>query len=106
MKALSLIISVLALLVFCFDPAVAVDKTKKDKTPLPQKTTEVDKEIKTDKVQISDNKPDSTASRSKKTYDSFIDSNNNGIDDRAEKKTSPQKTPKDTASQQTPATTP
>ena len=98
MKCATLTISLVCLVLFWAGSALAVDKTKKDKVPPKEKAVEVEKkpEAKQDRSGI--DKPDNNSSRSKKNYDNFIDNNNNGIDDRAEKKTSVKKVKKDTTS--------
>jgi len=71
MKRLVYYIAVIFLVAGLSLPAVAIDKEKKDETPKDSnKTTE---NVKQD--------------QSKKNYDDFVDTNKNGIDDRAEKKT-------------------
>jgi len=72
-------------------PALGIDRSKKEGNPQDQKA-----------IKIEQKKPDSSAGpqdsqgnntrKPPKNYDNFIDSNNNGIDDRAEK-TNPKQTP-------------
>lgn len=84
---------ILCLILLWVGPAGAVDKTKKDKTPPPkEKIIKVEKD---EKGKSGDQKTDNQTSRRKKTYDNFVDKNNNGIDDRSEKKVSTKKTPKE-----------
>jgi hypothetical protein len=87
MKALIVILCILGLLVTAVSPVAAIDKSKKADPPAVEKK-KPDQE-----------KKDTTPTRQKKnppTYDNFIDKNNNGIDDRAEKSKSPKKEPQPT----------
>ncbi len=94
MKAMTTIIWILILSLLWVGSANSIDKTGKDsKTKKP----EVVAADKTDKSGQEDTQPQTTdqaGSRSKTTYDDFIDTNNNGIDDRAEKKAITGKTKK------------
>ena len=82
MRFLTSIFIIACLLIVWSGPAAAIDKSKKDDKPAPDK-----------KVQIEKKNPDQAKDqkKSKKDYDNFLDRNNNGIDDRAEK--SPSKQP-------------
>ncbi|MDD4053167.1 MAG: hypothetical protein PHR28_14880 [candidate division Zixibacteria bacterium] len=86
-----LMIAVVAL--FLYGSASAIDKTKKDKTVIKVKPTVVDTGQAARQPSSDKKQPDPKLSRSK--YDDFIDVNNNGIDDRAEKQgaTKPRKEP-------------
>ncbi len=72
-------------------PAMGIDKKKE---PSPKKDTPtVEKQTTQNRRTVNDSKVTQNKSR-KKNYDDFVDRNNNGIDDRAEKSSSPKKTEK------------
>ncbi|MCP4567683.1 MAG: hypothetical protein GY841_08895 [FCB group bacterium] len=98
MKSVFVTITVVCLALFWAGSAMGVDKTKKDKTPPPEKTAKIEQKTEADPTKF-DSVTSANSSRSKKTYNNFIDNNNNGIDDRAEKKTSVKKVKKDTTQQ-------
>ncbi len=91
MKTILKIAVMICFVIAITDPVAAIDRSKKgDPNPAnepPPKEKTVAKQKQADK------KTDS--SRTKKNYDSFIDKNNNGINDQAEKKTVPSKTKKE-----------
>lgn len=69
-------------------PAMGIDKKKE---PSPKKDTPTVEKQKIDRTRsVRDSKVTKERSR-KKNYDDFVDRNNNGIDDRAEKSTTPKK---------------
>ena len=105
MKFAFVTIMVVCLALFWAGSAMAVDKTKKGKTPVPEKTAKIEQKTEADPTKF-DSNTSANSSRSKKTYDNFIDNNNNGIDDRAEKKTSAMKVKKDTTQQSDPPANP
>jgi len=101
MRIMIKIFAVLVLVIFWSGPAAGIDKSKKNERPKDQKTVQVEKK----KPEQTTSPQDSQGAQSKKTtknYDDFIDRNNNGIDDRAEKsntkqtqdKPAPEATPK------------
>lgn len=83
-------IFVLFCLVFIWSgSASGIDKSKKSDQPAKKKTITVQKKN-PDQQQKSKDTQSSGAKQSSKTYDNFVDRNNNGIDDRAEKISSKQ----------------
>lgn len=72
-------------------PAMGIDKKRE---PSPKKDTPtIEKQNPKNSQTVNDSKVTTNKSR-KKNYDDFVDRNNNGIDDRAEKSSSPNKTEK------------
>jgi chromosomal replication initiation ATPase DnaA len=84
----------LCLIVVWNGSAVGIDKSKKDKKTKTKQTVQVDKK-KTEQTKPQPDKKAVDSKKTKKSYDNFVDGNNNGIDDRAEKSPSKQKTPPD-----------
>jgi len=72
-------------------PVMGIDK-KRD--PSPQKDTQTVKQQTPDRSQTVDDSKATKVKSRKKNYDDFVDRNNNGIDDRAEKSPPPKKTEK------------
>jgi len=87
MKKLVIIIGALMALIVWSDPAAAIDKSKKEKPPQADKKVE----IKKDKKDTGRKDRVAGSHKTKKSYDDFVDRNNNGIDDRAEKATPKEK---------------
>ncbi len=81
MRLLRPIFIIICLMFIWSGPAAGIDKSKKDDKPAPEK-----------KVQVEKKTPDKSQDKkgTKKNYDNFVDRNNNGIDDRAEKSSSKQ----------------
>lgn len=89
MKSIFKIALLICFVIVIADPVAAIDRTKKPNPPPKDKTAVKEKQPEKPPEKQPEKKTDK--SRSKKNYDSFIDKNNNGIDDRAEKKTVPSK---------------
>ncbi len=79
-------IIIVALTVFLAGSVMGIDRAKKDPTP-PDTTQQVTQD---------DNTQKTTHTKTNREFDNFIDKNNNGIDDRAEKN-KPSQTKKKTA---------
>jgi hypothetical protein len=94
MKISIKILALVCLVLFWSAPVFAIDKSKKDES---KKTVKVDKK----KTSQSN---DTQRSKKSKSYDDFVDRNNNGIDDRAEKNT-PKQTKKKTSKTASPKKT-
>jgi hypothetical protein len=101
MKTLSTTLLIIGLSLLLSGMASGIDKSKK--TDKPKKDTSAVNIIKQDKPKAPENVKKADPPSQPKTYDNFIDRNNNGIDDRAEKSTTlkqpkkkepPTKTPK------------
>ena len=85
MKIFVNIVLTLCLMLFCLGTAGAIEKSKKDQ-PAPKKDSQVVRQKSPEKAQNPvDTKAAQTPAPERKNYDDFIDRNNNGIDDRAEK---------------------
>ena len=94
MKNVIKIILILGLTILWTGTASGIDKTQKGSSSQGSGKTTVNNQNKS--TQDSQAQPDSKSSdNSRKTHDDFIDRNNNGIDDRAEKSTSSAKAKKD-----------
>lgn len=84
---------ILGLILVWSGPAAAIDKSKKDEKSKDSKTVEIEKKKPDQTTSPRDSQRPNTRKKAK-NYDNFIDRNNNGIDDRAEKSTPKQKQPK------------
>jgi len=93
MKRTSYIAVLVVVALLLSGSAGAIDKTKRDTASVKDKPPVVDTGQAARKPSSEKKHPDLNQSRSK--YDDFIDLNNNGIDDRAEKRcpTKPRKEP-------------
>jgi len=93
MKIFINILLTLCMALFCVGTTAAIEKSKKDQ-PAPKKDSQVVRQKTPDRSQ---NPVDSKAAPApppeRKNYDDFIDRNNNGIDDRAEKGATVKKPP-------------
>ncbi len=100
MKNLIHIFLSLLLMAMLSAPAMGIDK-KRD--PSPKKDTPtVEKQTPDRSRSVNDSKVTENKSR-KKNYDDFVDRNNNGIDDRAEKSSTPKKSKPETRKKPEPA---
>jgi len=105
MKKYTYILVAIALVVVWAYPASAIDRSKKDNPAPKQERPVVDKPVQKQAKTTTDGKATRNTGSRKKNYDDFVDRNNNGIDDRAEKgskKTTPKK-PKSAPKKTTPA---
>lgn len=86
MKNVIKIFLIICLLVLWVGTAFGIDKTKKSgSSPRPvERKSSSQNDVKKDSQIQQDNK---SSQKDQKTHDDFIDKNNNGIDDRAEKST-------------------
>jgi len=85
MKIFLNILLTLCVGLFCVGTAAAIEKSKKDQ-PAPKKDSQVVRQKAPEKSQSPvDSKAAPAPPPERKNYDDFIDRNNNGIDDRAEK---------------------
>lgn len=95
---ISVTICLIACLVLMWaGPATAIEKSKKDKTSVQDNTATIKKQNPVDSERaVTDRtkKPEN----SRKSYDNFVDRNNNGIDDRAEKSSASKKPKQKSAS--------
>lgn len=93
MKYLANILLAFFLMALLAAPVAAIDK-KRDPSPTKKDTPTVEKRTPERSKTVNDSKATNNTSR-RKSYDDFVDRNNNGIDDRAEKSTAPKqsKTP-------------
>ena len=97
MKIILKLVLAFALILLWAGPAAAIDKTKKDENPKKDQV-QVDKAQKPPEQEKQQKETIGGSENTKKSYDNFIDTNNNGIDDRAESKNAPPKPQKDESS--------
>ncbi len=80
-------------------PAMGIDKKQE---PAPKKDTPTVEKRTPDRSRTVDDSKTTKVKTRKKNYDDFVDRNNNGIDDRAEKTTAPKKSKPETRKKATP----
>ena len=94
MKKYIYILIAIALMIVWANPASAIDRSKKDSPAPKQERPAVDKPQQKPAKNTSDSKATQDTGSRKKNYDDFVDRNNNGIDDRAERGSKTTKTKK------------
>ena len=95
MNTLIKISLVFAICILWIGTASAIDKTTKKSKSSTRKNVVVDNQNTGNQADSQFQLSNPDTGQDKKTHDDFIDANNNGIDDRAEKKTISGKTKKD-----------